>query len=87
MQSADGPLLDDIRCVAPRLVSYMLLIFQYRVIALHNTGRHALDNKVLDESYAEAYEQLVNGEPVKCAHTGHCVEAVSSPDAVIIDVS
>ncbi|OSX64471.1 glycosyltransferase family 1 protein [Postia placenta MAD-698-R-SB12] len=68
VQSADGPLLDDIR-----------------VIALHNTGRHALDNKVLDESFAEAYEQLVNGEPVKCAHTGHCVEAVSSPDAVIID--
>lgn len=68
VQSADGPLLDDIR-----------------VIALHNTGRHALDNKVLDESFAEAYEQLVNGKPVKCAHTGHCVEAVSSPDAVIID--
>ncbi|KAH9832558.1 uncharacterized protein C8Q71DRAFT_258990 [Rhodofomes roseus] len=56
-----------------------------RVITLIHTGMHSLDNTVLNDSFAQAFDKLAEGDPVQCVHTGVTHEPVSPPKAVIID--
>lgn len=62
----------------------------YRVAALdlsESKSDEALNFTAYNEAFARAYAQLVNGQTVRCAHSGQEFGPIRSPDAVIMDVS
>lgn len=59
----------------------------HRIVALPVGGAHALDSSVLQTAFADAYEKLVNLQPVRCVKTEAEITTVRSPDVVLVDVS
>ncbi|KAK7692877.1 hypothetical protein QCA50_004512 [Cerrena zonata] len=59
-----------------------------RVAALdlsESKSDEALNFTAYNEAFARAYAQLVNGQTVRCAHSGQEFGPIRSPDAVIMD--
>ena len=50
-------------------------------------GNEVLNFTAYNEAFARTYAQLVDGQIVKCAHSGTEHVPIRAPDAVIMDVS
>ncbi|KAH9833566.1 uncharacterized protein C8Q71DRAFT_860354 [Rhodofomes roseus] len=61
------------------------LLSHIRTIALPRDDTTPLDSSVLLNAFADAYEKLVNLQPVRCVKTETDIESVCSPDAVLVD--
>ena len=60
------------------------------MVALRPLGGIVLDNEYYHpymETFAECYEKLADGQPVKCSVSGRELEPLSPPNVLIIDVS
>ncbi|KAH9927773.1 uncharacterized protein B0H18DRAFT_1118302 [Fomitopsis serialis] len=61
------------------------LLDRIRTITLSRDSAEALDSSVLLNNFADAYEKLVNLQPVMCVKTQTEIETTCSPDVVLVD--
>ncbi|KZT72409.1 glycosyltransferase family 1 protein [Daedalea quercina L-15889] len=61
------------------------LLERIRTIALPQDATNPLDSTALPNAFADAYEKLVNLQPVRCVKTETEIETTCSPDVVLVD--
>ncbi|TFY54047.1 hypothetical protein EVJ58_g9090 [Rhodofomes roseus] len=61
------------------------LLERIRIIALPCDNTNPLDSSVLQKAFANAYEKLVNLQPVSCVKTEVEIKTTCSPDLVVVD--